>query len=97
MTQLHLQIRSTSTEIQNAITQMQSKRLMQAHVCFYFLTTAPPKHFCFIIYKSAIVLNECKATHCSGAFFTVPRLYSIDTQTQEKKHRSGESTEENIK
>lgn len=41
MTRLHLQIRSTSTDIQNAITQMQSKRHMQAHVCFYFLTTAP--------------------------------------------------------
>lgn len=92
MTRLHLQIRSTSTDIQNAITQSHAGTCL-----FLFCDHSPPKHFCFIIYKSAIVLNECKATPCSGAFFTVPRLYSIDTKTQEKKHRSGESTEENIK
>lgn len=84
MTRLHLQIRSTSTEIQNAITQMQSKLHMQAHVSIFW-----PQHFCFIIYKSAIVLNECKVTHCSGAFL----LFHDYTASTHRRRRKGTEVE----
>lgn len=59
------------------------------HMSVSIFWPQPPKHFCFIIYKSAIVLNECKVTHCSGAFL----LFHDYTASTHRRRRKGTEVE----